>query len=281
MTWITMTPTAPTTTPRSLHQRGLWTLLAIAPGAVLQVWRLEPERAAMVLVAVAVALVVEALALRARGRPVFSGLGDAGAMLTGLLVGLLLPVGVTPWMVGIAAAVAVGIGRQAYGGTGQYLFHPAMLGVVLVTLLTQVPMTVDVFRSAPELLAAGAYLAGGLLLVALRIVRWQAPLALVVALLVLALPGWLLTDAVAEVVVLPLLSASTLLIVFFVAGDPVAGCTTARGRIVFGAGVAALAAALWRDGRFATALPAAVLLMNLAAPALDRWLAPAPAVAKP
>lgn len=68
---------------------------------------------------------------------------------------------------------------------------------------------------------------------------------------------------------------------FFIATDPVSGCTTPRGRLLFGAGVALLTLAIRRWGGFPDGVAFAVLLMNAAAPLIDRlvrprWLGEAP-----
>jgi electron transport complex protein RnfD len=61
---------------------------------------------------------------------------------------------------------------------------------------------------------------------------------------------------------------------FFIATDPVSGCTTPRGRLVFGAGVALLTLAIRRWGGFPDGVAFAVLLMNAAAPLIDRLARP-------
>jgi electron transport complex protein RnfD len=271
-----MIATTATRPPRDLRSRGLWTRLAILPGALLHVTLLAPERGWMLLVAVVVALVTEGVALHLRGHKVGIGYGDSGALLTGVLLGLLLPPGLPLAAVAAGAAVAVGV-RQMYGGTGQYLFHPAMLGLVYVALAWSAPTAAASVHGKPVLVVAAAYALGGLTLIALRIVRWQAPLSLLAGLVLFAVAGALLGGRPLDAAALALFAPATLLVVFFVVGDAVCGGATARGRLAFGAGIAALAALLGRDGALDAALPPAVLLTNLAAPALDRWLArPAP-----
>jgi electron transport complex protein RnfD len=61
---------------------------------------------------------------------------------------------------------------------------------------------------------------------------------------------------------------------FFIATDPVSGCTTARGRLVFGAGVGVLTLVIRRWGGYPDGIAFAVLLMNMAAPLIDRFTRP-------
>ncbi|MCK4851311.1 MAG: RnfABCDGE type electron transport complex subunit D, partial [Phycisphaerae bacterium] len=68
------------------------------------------------------------------------------AVLTGLLVGLSLPVmtdmGVMLRIAAIAAAVASLLGKWIFGGMGHYIWHPALVGILAVHFLfpTQVGM---------------------------------------------------------------------------------------------------------------------------------------------
>ena len=55
-------------------------------------------------------------------------LTDGSAILTGLLLGLCLPPGIALWMAFLGGVVAIGIGKAAFGGLGQNLFNPALVG---------------------------------------------------------------------------------------------------------------------------------------------------------
>lgn len=55
-------------------------------------------------------------------------LGDGSALITGLLLGLTLPAGIPMWMAAIGGIFAIGIGKVVFGGLGQNVFNPALLG---------------------------------------------------------------------------------------------------------------------------------------------------------
>ena len=55
-------------------------------------------------------------------------LTDGSAIITGILLGLNLPSNLPVWMVIIGALVAIGLGKMCYGGLGQNLFNPAIVG---------------------------------------------------------------------------------------------------------------------------------------------------------
>jgi len=113
------------------------------------------------------------------------------------------------------------------------------------------------------------YAAGGLLLVGKRIIPWQTPLAVLGTVVLLTLPGHLLDPDLSPSPLLQLGSGALVFAAFFIATDPVSGCTTPRGRWIFGAGVAALTLAIREWGNYPDGVAFAVLLMNCAAPWID------------
>ncbi|OYV70610.1 MAG: hypothetical protein B7Z72_07170, partial [Gemmatimonadetes bacterium 21-71-4] len=55
-------------------------------------------------------------------------LGDGSAAITGLLLGLTLPAGMPLWMVFVGGAFAIAFGKAVWGGLGQNVFNPALVG---------------------------------------------------------------------------------------------------------------------------------------------------------
>jgi electron transport complex protein RnfD len=55
-------------------------------------------------------------------------LWDGSAALTGLLLGLTLPAGLPLWMAFVGGAFAIALGKLIFGGLGQNVFNPALLG---------------------------------------------------------------------------------------------------------------------------------------------------------
>jgi electron transport complex protein RnfD len=55
-------------------------------------------------------------------------LRDGSAAITGLLLGLTLPAGVPLWMAAVGSVFAMGLGKLVFGGLGQNVFNPALLG---------------------------------------------------------------------------------------------------------------------------------------------------------
>ncbi len=70
-----------------------------------------------------------------------STVGDGSAALTGILLALNLPPASPWWLALLGAAVAVGLGKQVYGGLGHNPFNPALVARVVLLISFPVQMT--------------------------------------------------------------------------------------------------------------------------------------------
>ena len=61
-------------------------------------------------------------------RPRWVSLWDGSAVLTGLLLGLILPPAFPLWMAFLGGVVGIGLGKVIWGGLGDNLFNPALVG---------------------------------------------------------------------------------------------------------------------------------------------------------
>jgi electron transport complex protein RnfD len=68
-------------------------------------------------------------------------LSDASALLTGLLLGLTLPPGLPLWIAFAGGVMSIGIGKLLFGGLGQNLFNPALVGRAFLLGTFPTPMT--------------------------------------------------------------------------------------------------------------------------------------------
>ncbi len=66
---------------------------------------------------------------------------DGSALLTGLLLAFCLPANIPFWMAMIGALAAVGIGKMTFGGLGNNIFNPALVGRVFLFISFPVAMT--------------------------------------------------------------------------------------------------------------------------------------------
>ncbi len=116
---------------------------------------------------------------------------------------------------------------------------------------------------------AGGYLLGGLWLWQRKLITWHVPFAFIAAMTLLSGALWLYNPAHFANPLFHLLSGGAMLGAFFIATDPVSGCTTPRGKLIFGAGAGLLAYTIRVFGGYPDGVAFAVLLMNLSAPLID------------
>ncbi len=85
----------------------------------------------------------------------------------------------------------------------------------------------------------GAFLAGGLLLIGLRIISWHIPAGFLGGLIVMSLAFGNNADLYTPLS-LHLLAGGTMLGAFFIATDPVSAATSHQGKLIYGAGIGIL-----------------------------------------
>lgn len=121
---------------------------------------------------------------------------------------------------------------------------------------------------------ANFYALGGLWLIWRRIISWHVPVTMIGSVVVLGLVSYLADPGSNPAPLQHVFSGALVLGAFFIATDPVSGCTSTRGRLVFGAGVGILTLVIRRWGGYPDGVAFAVLLMNMAAPLIDRYTRP-------
>jgi electron transport complex protein RnfD len=284
----------------------LWVLAALAPGLLLAVHFYGERYLLNLLGAAALALLVEATALRLQGRAVQPALRDGSALVTATLLVLALPPGV-PWrVIAIAVVVGLGVGKHVYGGLGNNPFNPAVVGYAVVLLsfpaaLAEWPTATDGLSGATALTAFkyregltvadvwqaqygfgalggypaewlnAAFLGGGLLLAWRGLLAWRIPAALLGTLGLLGALGY--DQGSSSSLGSPVFhwfSGATMLGAWFFATDPVTHPASARGQILFGCLIGAIAWAIRSFGSYPDGLAFGILLANGVSAWLDR-----------
>lgn len=260
---------------RSVRSRIGCLLLALLPGICLQGLFYGPAVLLQIGLASVFALTLEiALGrLLKPPRPVFPE--DLSALVTATLFAISIPPLAPWWITAIGMFAAIGIAKQLYGGLGMNLFNPAMVGVATVTLGFALDDRIGWMLCSPGATwVVLAYAMGGLWLVGLRIVPWQIPLATLGSAVVVSLLAWLISGEASLGPLAQLGSGTLVLAAFFIASEPVTGCSSARGRLAFGAGVGLLTLAIRYAGDQADGVALAVLAMNALARGIDRLAQP-------
>jgi electron transport complex protein RnfD len=302
---------APPSHPRHIM---LTVVAALLPGTLALLGWYGTAMLANLIVAVLASVATEAALMRLRQYDPLRAIQDGSALLTGLLLGLALPPD-THWGIVVTAAVfAVGLGKHAYGGIGQNIFNPAVVGYALVLVsfpaaLAAWPivgntttdalsgattlsvfryregMTVDeVWQTARGFGTIGGYpaewinlafLAGGLFLVWRRFAAWRAPAAFLGTLGLLGLVGY--DNGSSQSLGSPFFhwfSGGTMLAAWFFLTDPVTHPASHRGQLWFGAIVGVVTWVIRSFGGYPDGIAFGILLANGAAAWLDRTTYP-------
>jgi len=76
----------------------------------------------LIIVSYVVGLGIEFIVAQIRGHEI-----NEGYLVTGLLIPLIMPVDIPLWMLALAVAFSVILGKEVFGGTGMNIFNPALL----------------------------------------------------------------------------------------------------------------------------------------------------------
>lgn len=131
-----------------------WVLLALVPGIVALSWYFGWGTLVNIGFASAAALLLEAVALKLRRRPVAFYLKDCSALVTAFLLGIALPPYSPWWLIAIGVVFAIPIAKHLYGGMGYNPFNPAMVGYVVLLISFPVEMTT---WTSPRQLVDGSF----------------------------------------------------------------------------------------------------------------------------
>ena len=257
--------------PRSVSRIMATVLVALLPALIAR----TVQESGLFLINVATAvfsgLLLEGIMLRLRRQPQKKFLGDLSAPLTAVLLVLLLPPSLPWWALPAGMLAALGLAKHAFGGLGQNLFNPALVGAALLLLVF--PKHANPADATSDGLLVSLYLAGGALLASRKIIDWPVPFCM--------LGGWIVSHSAVgwwhagpASPGLILVYGTPWLFAFFIITDPVTGCLSLRGRMIFALGVGLLAPLLASTSSLTSGLVFAVLVLNCAAPLIDQHTRP-------
>ncbi|MBL7085374.1 MAG: RnfABCDGE type electron transport complex subunit D [Candidatus Omnitrophica bacterium] len=288
---------------RESSARIMWAVtLSLLPAGIAAVLIFGLTSLWVILVSVATAVATEAIIqkLRRRNVTVF----DGSAALTGLLLAYCLPSGVPLWLVAVGSFVAIAIGKQVFGGLGQNIFNPALVGRAFLLAAWPTHMTtwglaaggVDAVTGATPLannfaevsywdLLIGnrggcigevciiALLAGALFLLLSGYITWHIPFSFIAT---VGIFTWIFAGEsfFSGQWLFHILSGGLILGAFFMATDYVTSPLTNKGKLIFafGCGLFTVIIRLW--GGYPEGVCYAILLMNAATPLIDRYTEP-------
>ena len=115
---------------------------------------------------------------------------------------------------------------------------------------------------------------GGLWLLYKRVITWHIPVAVLGSLFLMATVFSAYDPGSHPSPLFHLFSGGAMLGAFFIATDPVSAATTAKGRLIYGAGIGILTYVIRTWGGYPDGIAFAVLLMNMATPTIDYYTQP-------
>jgi electron transport complex protein RnfD len=229
---------------------------------------------------------------------------DYSAVITGLLLAFCLPPALPLWMAAVGTIAAVIIGKQLFGGLGNNIFNPALVGrafllaswplamttwtAPLDTITTATPMGILKEASAQHLpsisqlfvgnvagsigeTSAIALIIGGLYLLYKGHIDWRIPFTYIGTVFVLTALVGAVQGLGIWYPLYHLFGGGLLLGAFFMATDWVSSPITQRGRIIFGLGCGLLTVLIRLQGGYPEGVCYSILLMNVATPLIDRY----------
>ena len=230
------------------------------------------------------------------GKHLYGGLGHNpfNPAMVGYVVMLIsFPGEMTHWVA--PAGAEMGLERPGLGATLSVFLTGALPGTITweaitaATPLDDLQTQLGLNRMVPEVMAGPLYgsmagkgwewvgnaiILGGAWLLWTRTIRWHIPVAFLAGILVPATVATLIAPGSHAGPFFHLFSGGTLLGAFFIATDPVSAATSPKGRLIFAAGIGLITWIIRTYGTYADGVAFAVLLMNMAVPAIDYYTVP-------
>ena len=124
----------------SVRKNMLLVIIALLPAYAVSVWQFGWGALITTAISVAACVLFEWLIAKYLLKQK-NTIGDLSAVLTGLLLAFNLPSNLPWWIVIIGALVAIGVAKMSFGGLGQNLFNPALVGRVFLLISFPAQMT--------------------------------------------------------------------------------------------------------------------------------------------
>lgn len=287
-------------------------LIALLPALLVSLYYFGLGALIVTLVAVSGCVVFEYLIQKflLKQQPTIS---DGSAALTGLLLAFNLPSNLPVWIILIGAIAAIGIGKMSFGGLGNNIFNPALVGRVFLLIsfpaqmttwpvpgnmpmvytdgqtgatvlsllkegVSEIPTYTDMLLgnmggSIGEV-SAIALLLGLVFLLVRKIITWHIPVSVIVTTFVFTGIMHLANPDVYVHPMIHILSGGLLLGAIFMATDYVTSPMSKSGMLVFGVGIGLLTSLIRLFGSYPEGMSFAILIMNALTPLINMYFKP-------
>ncbi|MGI6588973.1 MAG: RnfABCDGE type electron transport complex subunit D [Peptococcia bacterium] len=280
-------------------------LIALTPALIASLYFFRFAAAKVILTCVFVAVISEVIAQKIMKKEVT--VDDYSAVVTGLLLAFCLPATIPWWMAAVGAVVAIIIGKQLFGGLGNNIFNPALVGraVLLASwpvamtnwvnpldgVTTATPLGMLKEGTAAQLPSLGqlfignvggslgetcalALLLGAIYLLYKGHIDWRIPFSYLGTVFVLTAIIGVFKGEGLWYPLYHLLAGGLILGAFFMATDWVTSPLTKKGKFIFGLGCGLLTVVIRLQGGYPEGVCYSILLMNMVTPLIDRYTKP-------
>ncbi len=238
---------------------------------------------------------------------------DGSAALTGVLLAFNLPSNLPVWIIVIGALAAIGIGKLSFGGLGNNIFNPALVGRVFLLISFPAQMTVwpepgmfpmqytDAATGATVLsmikghfghlpsysdlffgqmggslgeVSAIALISGLIFMLWKKIITWHIPVSIIATVILFTGIMNLIDPEVYVSPLIHLLSGGLLLGAIFMATDYVTSPMSKNGMLIYGMGIGILTSVIRLFGAYPEGMSFAILIMNAFTPLINSYIKP-------
>ena len=286
-------------------------VIALLPALVASIWFFGLGALSVVLTSIVSCVLIEFL-IQKFILKVPTTITDGSAAVTGLILSFNLPAGLPLWIVVIGALVAIGVGKMTFGGLGQNIANPAILGRVFLLVSFPAQMTtwpvpssdVDGTTGATPLgllkeggvgaladihtsdlllgniggslgeVAAICLIIGGIFLLVTKVITWHIPVSILATVAVFSGILWGVDPTKYADPMFHLLTGGMLLGAIFMATDYVTSPMSAKGQIVYGVGIGVITMLIRTFGAYPEGMSFAILIMNIVTPLINTYCKP-------
>ncbi len=285
-------------------------VIALLPALAASVWFFGLSALVVVLTSVVSCVLIEFL-IQKFILKVPTTITDGSAAVTGLILAFNLPSNLPLWIVVIGALVAIGIGKMTFGGLGQNIANPAILGRVflLVSFPAQMtswpmPLVADGSTGATPLgmlkeggvgaiahlqstdllfgnmggslgeISALCLIVGGLFLLVTKVITWHIPVSILATVAVFSGILYACDPLSFASPLFHLLTGGMLLGAIFMATDYATSPMSHKGMIVYGVGIGLITMLIRTWGAYPEGMSFAILIMNIVTPLINTYCKP-------
>ncbi len=285
-------------------------IYSLIPAGIVAGYFFGLRAIALIITCILTSIATEYVFQKVRAKPI--SVFDGSAILTGFLFALTLSPRLPFYMAMIGAVVAIGIGKQVFGGLGHNIFNPALVGRAFLVAafpvamgswyqpLTRFGVLTDASTGATPLAlmkfefettaissmffgqisgalgetSAAALLAGAAYLFYKGYIEWRIPFGLVGTVAGVSGIMWLIDPGRYPDPVFSVFAGGLILGAFFMATDYVTSPITPVGKLIFGIGGGLLVVVIRLWGGMQEGVMYGILLMNALTPIINRYTRP-------